>query len=124
MVERFGIARPLATHWRRATCAEAGCPHHLFGFETLIDEATDFGKMQAGYIRHKSGREFKEEVRQDGLTRFEFHAGQRCFREHRVPLEREPLLTRGISRLPVERGRWVDEFNENSYRVNKARKAG
>ena len=123
-MEHFGIARPLATHWRRASCAEMDCPHYIWGWETLIDERTDFGKMQADYIRHKSGREFKEEVLANGLIRFEFHAGQRCFREHKVPLEREPLLTRGVPRLPVEMGRWIWEFNQNSYNLNQRRKQG
>lgn len=124
MMEHFGLARPLATHWRRATCAEVDCPHFIWGWETLVDEGTDFGKMQAGYIRHKSGREFKEEVLANGLTRFEFHAGQRCFREHKMPLEREPLLTRGMASFPVERAKWINEFNENSFQINQRLKEG
>ena len=124
MQEHFGINRPLATHWRKATCAEVDCPHFTFGWETLIDERTDFGKKQAGYIRHKSGRTFKEEVLQNGLTSFVFHAGQKCFREHKIPLEREPILTQGFYRAPLERARWINNFNENSYQINQRLKGG
>ena len=126
MMEHFGIVRPLATHWRWATCAEVNCPHHLLGFATLIDEATEFGKQQAAYLRRESGRHFTEERQSAGLTQFTFPAGQRCFREHKVPLEREPILTRGQNgnRVRLERPRWVDEFNENSYQINQRLKEG
>ena len=122
----YGINRPLSSHWRRATCAEMDCPQYLFGFETLIDEATQFGQHQAAYIRHQSGRHFTEERQASGLTRFVFPAGQRCFREHKIPLEREPILTRASlgDKVVLERGRWVEDFNENSERINKQRKEG
>lgn len=74
---------------RRGTCEEAGCPRFADGWLTTVDEATDLGARQAGYIRRLSGRKFQEE-REGGLTRFTFYPGQECFEEHYVSLEVDP----------------------------------
>jgi hypothetical protein len=80
----YVIAMPLRTHWNIATCADVDCEHYAGGWDSLIDERTDLGQRQARYIRRESGRRFTEERQPDGLTRFSFEAGQRCFREHRA----------------------------------------
>jgi hypothetical protein len=80
----YVIAAPLATHWNAVTCAQYECEHHALGWDSVIDERTDLGQEQAGYIRGKSGRRFTEERQPDGLTRFSFEAGQKCFREHKA----------------------------------------
>jgi hypothetical protein len=79
----FQIAAPLATHWNVVTCADLDCPHYLLGWDSVIDERTDLGQRQAHYIRRESGRRFTEERQPDGLTRFAFEAGQKCFTQHR-----------------------------------------
>ena len=79
----YEIKAPLATHWNVITCADAGCEHHETGWDSVIDERTELGQRQAHYIRRESGRRFREERQPDGLTRFSFEAGQKCFTEHR-----------------------------------------
>ena len=94
----FQIVAPISTHFRKATCEEANCPHYLNGFRTRVDERTDLGQAQAHYIRKQSGRRFTEERDEVGLTVFTFEPGQRCFNsdDHKVRLEREEIfLTRG-----------------------------
>ena len=63
-----------------------------------------------------------------GLTEFTFEAGQTCFVEHRVPLEREPLYVvrdgdwrgnpRGTApRIHTRPDDWVDDFAEHQQRL-------
>lgn len=128
--QTFAIHSPLATHHRRATCAEAECGAHLGGWTSLIDESSELGQRQAYYIRSESGRAFTEERRPDGLTEFAFEPGQACFAadSHTVPLERPELyLVRGGDWRPEGRGRvrqhsgpdpWLDEFQTNQEAVS------
>lgn len=120
----FSIKRPLATHWRPAACAEVRCPHHINGWYTDVDEQTTLGQGQAAYIRRNSGRRFVEAKQEAGLTRFTFEAGQRCFREHKLPLERDPLfihqrLRSGMiaSTRRAEWPDWMDTFNTEFARA-------
>lgn len=85
------INRPKKTHWRSATCAEVGCSRQAHGFTATIDERTDLGMGQAYYIRAQSGRRFSEARQADGTTLFTFVAGQNCFSQHELPLDRPEL---------------------------------
>jgi hypothetical protein len=126
----YQILAPTKTHWRPATCAEAACAAHEQGWRTVVDESTELGQRQAGYIRRSSGRAFRESRDEQGLTVFEFPAGQRCFRAdgHQVPLERDPLWRvlggdwRGNPmRIPVRvhssAEAWRDDFGEHQDRI-------
>lgn len=113
----FTILAPVSTHFRPATCEEARCEHHQSGWTTTVET----GGPQDCYIRRDSGRKFIDEVLPGGLTRFQFEAGQRCFRsgDHKVRLERPEIY---VARAGDWRGTdgdvyrhagsadWVDEF--------------
>lgn len=127
--QTYGIARPIDTHFRPATCAEINCPNHTYGWKTLIDEATDLGQRQAYYIRKQSGRGFTE-YREGAITVFVFDAGQRCFNsdDHKVALEREPIYLvkggdsrgnpRGIApRIHTRGDDWVDDFANHQLKL-------
>lgn len=90
--QTFRIAQPPATHTRKATCTEVDCPEQEHGWRMLIDESTQIGQVRAHYIRRESGRRCTEDRTPEGLTEFTFPAGQRCFAEHRVNLERPALF--------------------------------
>jgi len=114
----FSLKRPIATHWRPASCDEVRCPQHLNGWRTDIDEASSLGQKQAYYIRAQSGRRFREAKAESGLTEFYFEPGQRCFREHKVPTGQDPLLIHQRLRHGVIAGtaryewnQWRDTFN-------------
>jgi hypothetical protein len=127
----FQIVAPLKTHFRKATCVEADCPHYLNGFRTRVDERTERGMAQAYYIRKESGRRFTEDRDATGLTVFTFEAGQRCFGSdaHRVRVERPELFlthpgdwrwrpTSG--QQPYQHTRpefWTEEFAENQQNL-------
>lgn len=133
-MKTYQIAAPLASHWNVVTCADAGCDAHELGWDSVIDERTDLGQRQAHYIRRESGRRFTEERQPDGLTRFSFEAGQRCFAEHKARNMRpEKFIERGGDhrgnplRLRREYGRpdeWVEAFAENQDRLKTIAERG
>jgi hypothetical protein len=67
-----------------AACEQVGCEAWAHGWESTIDESTDLGQQQAHYIRHQSGRTFKEQRTGEGLTVFRFGSRQRCFAQHKT----------------------------------------
>jgi hypothetical protein len=66
----------------KSACERAGCAAWRHGWESVIDESTPLGTDQAAYIRSQSGRTFREQRTDAGLTVFRFEAHQRCFAEH------------------------------------------
>jgi hypothetical protein len=121
--QTYELRRPTATHTRAATCAEVDCEAHLKGWRTLVDLSTPVGRKQANYIRLSSGRHFTA-VEEAGRVTFTFPAGQRCFAEHRVPIDRPTIyLKRGgdwrATTFEPSRMRsadWVDDFaNHQSH---------
>ena len=123
----YQILKPVATHFRKATCADVECEHWMLGFKTIIDESSELGRDQGDYIRTQSGRHFTES-RAGALTVFEFPPGQRCFGSHQKPLDREPLWIvkdgdwRGNPtghRLQHKSGTdWVDDFGEHQEKLH------
>ena len=123
------IAVPLATHWRPATCEEVGCVQYLNGWASLIDETSELGQRQAHYIRHDRTRRHTEERTPDGLTRFTFEAGQKCYgaSSHRRRLDRVERYAvrggdwrgnpRGEFREHVRPEDWVEDFGEHQDRL-------
>lgn len=125
-MQTYTIKAPLATHFRAATCAEVECAAHVHGWVSRIDESTDLGQRQAGYIRHHSGRRFTETRDEAGLTVFTFPAEQTCFTEHKVPLHRPELfLVRG-GNLTTSTGEvrrhangedWADDLQTHQQKI-------
>jgi hypothetical protein len=76
----------------KTVCERVGCRHWREGWESVIDESTQLGKAQAAFIRG-SGRTFREQRTQVGLTVFRFEPYQRCFAEHQT--RPELYLVRG-----------------------------
>jgi hypothetical protein len=120
----YQIDAPRQTHTRPATCAEVDCFHAKAGWRTIVDVATEKGATQANYIRLMSGRHFTH-TQLGTIVTFHFPGGQKCFADHRVPLDRPEIYTR----IPGDwRGRtgeayrytgrqasvnWVDDFANN-----------
>jgi len=130
-VKTYTVSAPLPTHWREATCEEAGCQAYQHGWMTAVDETSDLGQRQAAYIRQHAGRRFAE-TRTATHTEFTFEPGQRCFAVHQVPLERDPLfLVRmgdwrgyGTTRVHQRPGDWVEDMQENLDRVRARQERG
>lgn len=83
------------------TCREVGCEQYRLGWQCTFDESRDCGnpdwsrlcfwlaegplpcgRCQAQYVRYGSGRTFKEQRTETGLTVFRFEPFQRCFADH------------------------------------------
>lgn len=113
----YQVLAPLSTHFRSASCAEVDCPAHLNGWSTTVDMTTELGQQQADYIRRHSGRHFTGDI-VGNLVTFTFAAGQECFREHHLPLDRPAifLVKDGdwrMSQNPRQHTNaddWVDDF--------------
>lgn len=124
----YQLLSPRPTHFRPASCAEARCAAHEHGWRSAVDERTDLGAAQADYIRRQAGRSYTETRDAAGLTVFEFGAGQSCFADHQVSLDRAPLYVvrdgdwRGNPRgtTPSYHTRpenWVDDFATHQDRL-------
>lgn len=103
-----------------AACHQVGCEYWRDGWDSIVDERTANGQIQAAAIRFKSRRTFRELRTADGLTIFRFEAGQRCFRDHyTLP---EIYLKRGgdhrgnptgLRRRHKTAADWVEDFAEH-----------
>jgi hypothetical protein len=112
----YSINAPNATHTRSAHCSEVDCPYQAHGWTSVVDERTDRGANAAWFIRNTSRRHFREHTDAAGQTVFVFPAGQQCFKEHRVPLDRPAIYVISESRRQrrqVPDRQWVDEFATN-----------
>lgn len=118
-VKTYAIHAPISTHYRPATCQEVNCEAYARGWTTLLDVTTDIGVRQAKYITGASGR--THTVLNKGTTlEFTFPAGQQCFAQHQVPLEREPFYVvrdgdfrgnpRGTAPRKLSAPDWTDDF--------------
>lgn len=122
LMKSYEIRAPRETHFRVGTCEEAECEAYRHGWRTAVDVGTELGARQAFYIRNTSGRRFTEaRSESDGRIMFTFEPGQKCFREHPIPLEREPLYIvrdgdhrgnphRTEARVHASAADWVDDF--------------
>lgn len=127
----YQVARPAGTHDRRATCTEVDCAARLRGWLTEVDVSTPLGGRQANYIRLQSGRRFTHTQAGD-LVSFTFPAGQDCFAEHRVGLDRPALfIVKGgdwrQQTAPSVRMRaedWVDDFATHQQQIADHRRHG
>lgn len=126
-MKSYRIVVPRATHWRPATCAESDCQAYLLGWLTTVDEGTDLGRRQAHYIRRESGRRYREERTEAGLTDFTFEPGQKCFAEHELRNDRpERFLVTGGDHRGNPTGeryehagpeQWTDDFATHQDRL-------
>lgn len=130
----YSIKAPKATHFRKASCAEVECEGLAHGWVCLIDETTELGQRQAHYIRAVSGRRFREERSEQGLTSFTFEPGQTCFTPHEVPLGKPELyIVRGgdLRGNPLKEVRlhsraedWADDFATHQQQIADAIQEG
>ena len=106
-----------------AACEQAGCLAWAYGWETTLDEGTELGAQRAAYIRHWSGRTYREWRTDAGLTVFRFSRHQRCFDEHRTRPEFYAVRAGdwrahlGLIRRHTRPADWVEDFGEHQDRL-------
>lgn len=133
--QTFQIVAPKETHTVPATCEEVECAQYAGGWMMKLDVTTELGQRQAHYIKNQSGRSYKVTSLVDGLATYVFAANQKCFREHRRDIERDPLFRvkggdkRGNPlRIPTRTHKkpeyWVEEFAEHQDRIATAQQKG
>lgn len=113
----------------KSVCERVGCPQWRSGWESVIDESTQLGKAQAGFIRG-SGRTFRQQKTATGLTVFRFEAYQRCFADHQTMPELY-LVRGGDYRAKVGEVRvhqnpadWVEHVQQHMGRLLHERDKG
>lgn len=125
-MQTYKLSAPITTHRRKATCEEAGCTKNQYGWKMLIDQSTKLGRDQADYIKNHSGRHYTVRRAAEALFELTFAAGQQCFAEHTVSLEREPiyLVKKGDHRMPqgavrrhVKAEHWIEDMSENQDKL-------
>lgn len=134
----YGIASPVSTHWRPATCEEVGCEHFTEGWSTRVQagDHADFVRRVCKGEVDGIRRHALEQAEADGWVLFIFEAGQRCFKqgEHVAPLDRPQLFLvrggdwRGNPRGDVRRfsgpDPWVNDFGEHQDRLRRTIEGG
>lgn len=129
----FDVYAPRETHYRKASCREVECQHHLAGWSSTFDVNTPEGRKWANAIA-RSGRKYTvTEV--DGTTTFRFPAGQSCFQApHMVPTGRPEIFVvrdgdwRGNPTGRADKGvrplEFVERMAENLDNLNDAIRRG
>lgn len=133
----FGLAMPVRTHFRPATCDEAGCEAYKYGWVSTFDLGTDLGQAQYEHCKADRTRSFSIQRASLTLVKFTYPPGNRCFRagDHRVPLERPARFyvadgdfrgnPRGTPvRVHSHAEHWCEEFAEHQDRLSTAIERG
>ncbi|MGW4670075.1 hypothetical protein [Streptomyces sp. NPDC004324] len=130
----YAVVSPLGTHFRKATCAEAGCLHYRNGWQTRVEGLP----AEMLHAARTSGRKYTEQQTAPGETWLVFEAGQPCFRasQHRVRVsDRPPLYVvrdgdyRGNPRGTKDRvhhtpDNWLDDFATHQQAIADEIKKG
>lgn len=88
-MQTYQIVSPTQTHTRAASCAEVDCAAYRNGWTMKVDPRSELGRRQLNYIRLHSGRRYHDVTGLDQpLVELLFNAGQNCFADHRLPLDR------------------------------------
>jgi hypothetical protein len=139
----FSVHMPLATHWRRASCEEAGCKRWARGWKTKFVPGTPAGEKIRYQIKNSPTKRKYTVVRLPDRVEVCFPAGQECFVQdhpataHKVSVQRPQIhvvragdwrtdaRTRHATRRVHTRAEyWVEEFAENQDRLKKAIQRG
>lgn len=138
-MKTYALDAPQQTHYRRASCREVDCPNYANGWRSGFDVTDPHKAAAAKAVRDKSGRLFTlEEIRgASGKVErviFTFGPGQECFQPHRVPLERDPILSvrdgdwrgnpTGFVRVHTDPEDWVDDFANHQIKINRQMNQG
>ena len=132
LMQTYGLSAPQATHYRRASCREVGCPNYANGWVSGFDVTDPDQARACKIVREHSGRLFAVREIGGASGRIEkviltFAPGQECFLAHQVALEREPVYYRRDgdwrgnptgSKIVFTTGTsFVDDFGEHQEKI-------
>lgn len=135
----FSVHMPRATHWREASCEEAGCKHYAKGWKTTFVPNTPDGEKIRFQIKNSPTKRTYKVVRLADKIEVLFPPGQSCFMQdhpttrHRVPIFDQPQIhvvrsgdwrtgaktQRATRRVHTRSEFWVEEFAENQQRLKQ-----
>ena len=106
-----------------AACNQVRCEKWLYGWDTILDERTPFGRENAAWIRSGgSGRDYTELGGGD-VTVFRFAAHQRCFAEHRTK-PASWLVRSGGMRVHADMHDWIEDLDQHVGQLEEQIKRG
>lgn len=119
----YGVSNPTATHTRSASCDEVACKAHAGGFSVIADEATTEGQARLKALADHNvvnGRRFTR-TQVGTVHTFTFPPGERCFAQHRVPVDRPQFhtITHIGARRSVGPDEWLDDFDGHLTTLRK-----
>lgn len=138
--QRFNVSQPAATHHGWVSCKDYDCEQFINGWALILPQ----NSSDALYIRSIKNKEitvavdnlgreikhsywFNEEPRGGGLVCFIFPPGQPCFRasKHRW-IVRPPIWIhdRNEMRRVLKANQFMETFNEEGYKINRALERG
>jgi|KBSSwiStaDraftv2_1062776.scaffolds.fasta_scaffold87535_4 hypothetical protein len=91
--DTYGIVLPKTTHTRAARCEEVNCQAYAHGWKTPLDTSIPQQRELARLVVKNDGKRRWTAEQNGHLVTFTFPAGQQCFADHRVPLDRPPVFT-------------------------------
>lgn len=112
------VASPLATHWRKASCAEVRCIDFEHGWRIRVDALSE----KDLHAMRVSGRHWTVLDAGPGETWWVFEAGQPCFRAstHRAPVGRPELYVvrdRGEVKRYDRSDQWADDCATHTTKI-------
>lgn len=128
--QTFSVHMPRETHWRDATCEEAGCRRWANGWKTSFVPGTPEGEKIRFFIKNSPIKRKWTVVKLPGKTEVVFAAGQECFSQdhptshHKLPIARQQIhvVRKGDWRsawdkkaVPV--AEWIDRFATNQDKL-------
>lgn len=105
-------------HFINVSCKEIECEQFLNGWVTNVP----IDSPQEQYIINDKTRKAVGVKVDEATMSYLFHEGQRCFRVHKVKLEKAPYFSinsragKDPRSLSMDFDEWTDRFNEQSYR--------
>lgn len=126
-----GVFSPLPAYFREAHCMEVNCQHYENGWWTRIplgpeQDPEDLALNRARYNLIKdqkmdTPRSFIDSW-EGTVAVFHFAAEQRCFRIHKIPVERDPIfihITGPGQGRRMDYNEFFDTHNESSYQLER-----
>tara|TARA_R100000808_G_C2124537_1_gene135030 strand:+ start:229 stop:621 length:393 start_codon:yes stop_codon:yes gene_type:complete len=109
----YRAIKPIATHFRQATCQEVNCLNYTRGWKTILP----VNHEGINWIRQSNYRYNEVTDLDNNMVEFIFEAGQNCFKQskHVISLDKPAIFAiqdaNGLKKQ--EANEWIDKFDNH-----------